>query len=628
MNISRWLVSLLVLAGLLITPLQSVTALSEPLPKHAGMSLTPEEVESFLDEFTAEYMPELDVPGLAFVMVKDGEIFFSKGYGYADVKNKAPFDPERTIVRGGSIVKTVTALAVMQLVEQGKIDLDADVNQYLTHFQIPDTFDKPITARQLLHYTAGLDVRMIGIRAESAGEILPLADYLAEHLPPRVRPPGEIRAYNDLEIALAGLLVEDVSGMPYDRYVQENIFEPLGMENSSIYLPEQDAMRAAVGYGSNGAYPSNYYYLNDAAGAGFNTTAADMARYMIMHLENGRLDEKEVIPAAVIEELHTTRFRHHPKLPGIAYAFDEWLSGGRRILAKSGGAPGFMNRMFLLVDEGVGVYFVYNRDSSVPLSGKLYDAFMERFFPGNDPVIEPENPVADPREMQRYAGYYMELNDTSIGSIEKVQQLMNQVHISVDAQGHLQKVFGGIPLRVDENLFQFSNTGNYIAFRADEAGRIRYLFLLRTAFMRLPWYESYPVQMGLLGFSLVTFITALVGWVVTGIKRRGKDYGLSGSLSLLFVGFLIGLGLLIGPVFASDEPPWALMFAPSPALLVLLALPLVGVLATLLLAWQVFRAWKEKRSGWFVRIHNTLILVASIAFLFFLHTWNLLGYRL
>ena len=144
MNISRWFVSLLVLAGLLINPLQSVTALSEPPPKYAGVSLTPEEVESFLDEFTAEYMPELDVPGLAFVMVKDGEIFFSKGYGYADVENKTPFDPERTIVRGGSIVKTVTALAVMQLAEQGKIDLDADVNQYLTHFQLPDAFDKPI----------------------------------------------------------------------------------------------------------------------------------------------------------------------------------------------------------------------------------------------------------------------------------------------------------------------------------------------------------------------------------------------------------------------------------------------------------------------------------------------------
>jgi len=626
MNIFRWLVGLLVLASLLIAPLQSVTALSGPPPQHAGVSLTPEEVESFLDEFAAEYMPELGVPGLAFVMVKDGEIFFSKGYGYADVENKVPFDPARTIVRGGSIIKTITALAVMQLAEQGKIDLDADVNQYLTHFQIPDTFDKPITARQLLHYTAGLDVRMTGIRAESTGEIIPLADYLAEHLPPRVRPPGEIRVYNDLEIALAGLLVEEVSGMPYDQYVQEYIFKPLGMDSSSIYLSEKDANRAAVGYGSDGAYPSNYYYLNDAAGAGFNTTAVDIARYMIMHLENGRLDAVQVSPAAVVEELHITRFRHHPKLPGIAYAFDEWLSDGRRILAKSGGAPGFMNRMFLLEDEGVGVYFVYNRDSSVPLAGKLYDAFLERFFPGNDPVIEPENPVTDPREMQRYTGYYMELNDTSVGSIEKVQQLMNQVHVSVNAQGRLE-VFGGTPLRVDEDLFQFSNTGNYIAFRADEAGRIQYLFLQRTAFMRLPWYASYPVQMGLLGFSLVIFITALVGWIVAGIKRRGKEYSLPGSLSLLFLGFLVGLGLVFGPVFVGSDPPWALTFAPPVELFVLLTLPLIGVAMTIWLAWQVVWSWKEKRSGWFVRIHNTLILVASIAFLFFLHTWNLLGYR-
>jgi len=621
----RWFVSLLALGGMLLAPVQSATARGSQSPEQ--VSVTPEAVEAFVDEFASVHMKELDVPGLAFVMVKDGAVFFSKGYGFANVENQVPFDPKQTIVRAGSNVKTVTALVLVQLAEQGKIDLDADVNQYLTHFQIPDTYDEPITARQLLHYTAGLDNRFIGIRVENADEILPLSEYFAQRLPDRVRPPGMIRAYNDHEIALAGLLVEEVSGMSYDRYVQEHIFKPLGMDSSFIYLPEGDAKRVALGYGSNGAYPLNYYYLNDAAGSGFNTTLADLARYMLMHLGNGKLDGVQVFSENVIEELHNTRFTHHPKLPGIAYAFDEAFWGGRRILAKSGGAPGFTNRMLLLLDEGVGVYFVYNRDSSVPLAGKLERAFMERFFPGNNPVIEPENPAADPREMQRYVGYYMEMNDASVNGIEKVQQLMNQVHVSVDAQGRLQ-VFGGSPLRVDENLFQFSDTGNYVSFRADEAGQIQYFFLARTAFIRLPWYESYPVQMALLVFSLVTFITALVGWVVTGIKRRGKDYGLSGSLSLLFLGFLVGLGLLFGPVFASDEPAWALTFAPPVVLLALLALPLVGIVIALLLARQVVRSWKEKRSGWFVRIHNALILVASLSFLFFLHTWNLLGYRL
>ena len=283
------LLVLLFVSAVLMSPFQSKVVLADTVLQSADNSITPQEVENFLNSFTSEYMKYDNIPGMAFVMVKDGEVFFSKGYGYADVEKRVPFHPDQSIVRGGSIVKTVTALAVMQLAEQGKLDLDADVNQYLTHFQVPNTYDEPITARQLLHYTAGLDTRFIGIRVESMDEILPLSEYLAQHLTDRVRPPGEIRSYNDFEIALAGLLVEEVSGMPYDEYVQENIFNPLGMDSTSIYLPKEDEGRVALGYRSNGQpFPLNYYYLNDAAGAGFNTTASDLTDFMIMHLENGR----------------------------------------------------------------------------------------------------------------------------------------------------------------------------------------------------------------------------------------------------------------------------------------------------------------------------------------------------
>jgi CubicO group peptidase (beta-lactamase class C family) len=620
-----WFVSLFALVGMLLASVQSATALSSQSPEQ--VAVTPEAVEAFLDDFASVHMKELDVPGLAFVMVKDGAVFFSKGYGYADVDNHVHFDPEQTIVRAGSNVKTVTALALVQLAEQGKIDLDADVNQYLTHFQIPDTFDEPITARQLLHYTAGLDNRFIGIRVESADEILPLSEYFAQSLPDRVRPPGEIRAYNDHEIALAGLLVEEVSGMPYDQYVQVHIFKPLGMDSSSIYLPEGDAGRVALGYGSNGPYPLNYYYLNDAAGAGFNTTPTDMARYMIMHLGNGKLDGVQVFSKSVVEELHTTRFTHHPKLPGIAYAFDETFWGGRRILAKSGGAPGFTNRMLLLLDEGVGVYFVYNRDSTVLLSWKLEQAFLERFYPKGELLVGEEVPAMDPLEMARYTGYYISLNDYSATTIEKVQALMEQEQVTLNEQGRLRYA-GGTLLRMNRNLFQWSESGNYVAFGEDEDGKVNYMFVQRTALMRVPWIETFPVQMSLLGFSLITFVTALLGWLVMAFKCQGKSYMLSGIVSLIYVGFLTGMGLLLAPVFAGADPPWTLSFAPPTALLVLLALPLIGVAVTLLLAWQVVRSWKEKRSNWFVRIHNTLILTASVSFLFFLHTWNLLGYRL
>ena len=625
----RVLLVLLVLASVLTMPMQSATALAATAPSSTLEAMTPQTVETFVNGFASYALKSYDVPGLGFVMVKDGEVFFSKGYGYANVEKQVPFDPDQTIVRGGSIVKTITALAVMHLVEQGKLDLDADVNQYLTHFKVPNTYDQQITARQLLHYTAGLDTRFIGIRVKSMDEIPPLGEYLAHHLTDRVRPPGEIRSYNDFEIALAGLLVEEVSGMSYDQYVQEHVFKPLGMESSSIYLSKEDEGRVALGYRSDGQpYPLNYYYLNDAAGAGFNTTVSDLARYMIMHLENGSYDGVQLLSEETAKELHTTRFQHDPHLPGIAYTFDEQYWGGLRVLAKSGGAPGFQNRMLLLPDLGIGIYFVQNRDYSAELFSELEQEFQRRFFPGSyGQPLQEEIPVTDPHELDRYAGYYVVMIDYSEGSLEKVRSLADQRQVKVDDQGRL-KLYGSSLQRVGDNLFQWSNNGDYVAFREDNQGNITHMFYARTALLRVPWYETFPVQMGLLGFSLVTFLTALVGWLVAGLKRQGKLYGVSGSLSLLFVGFLVGLGLLLAPVFAGVDPPWVFSFAPPTELLVLLALPLGGVALTLSLAWQVFRSWKEKRGGWFVRVHNTLILLASFAFLFFLNTWNLLGYRL
>jgi len=623
------LIVLSALAAMLMLPFQARPVAAEMSSQSTSNLITPQAVEGFMNRFASVYMKDYDVPGFEFVMVKDGEVFFSKGYGYADVEKQVPFDPDHTIVRGGSIVKTVTALAVMQLVEQGKLDLDADVNQYLTHFKIPDTYDQPVTIRELLHYTAGFDTRFIGIRVESADEILPLSDYLAQHLTDRVRPPGEVRSYNDFEIALAGLLVEDVSGMPYDQYAQEHIFEPLGMDSTSIYLPKADERSVALGYRSDGQpYPLNYYYLNDAAGAGFNTTASDLARYMIMHLENGKYDNVQLLSEESAKELHTTRFQHDPHLPGIAYTFDEVFWGGQRIMAKSGGAPGFNNRMLLLPDDHIGIYFVYNRDSSVKFGPKLEQEFQARFFPGSyGQPLQKEIPPTDAYELDRYAGTYVDLIDYSERSIEKVHSLTEQYQVAVNAQGRLT-MNGNTIIHVEDNLFQWSDSGNYVAFREDTHGNITHLFYARTAALRVPWYETSQVQIGLLGFSLVIFLTGVIGWLVATFRRQGKSYIISGLLSLLCICFLVGMGLLLGPIFTVADPPWVFSFAPPTGLLLLLALPLVGVSLTLVLAWQVFKSWKEKRNGWFVRVHNTSILLASLSFLFFLNTWNLLGYRL
>jgi CubicO group peptidase (beta-lactamase class C family) len=593
-------------------------------PVQAGID--PIELEAFLDDFVPDQLSELHVPGLVFVLVEDGEVTFARGYGLADRERGIPFDPEQSIIRAGSIVKTITATALMQLAERGQIDLDQDVNQYLTTFHVPDTYPEPITARQLLHYTGGLDSRFVGIRVPDPGELMPLAGYLAERLPPRTRPPGVIRAYNDHEIALAGLVVEEVSRMSYEEYVQANIFEPLEMHSTSLVLPPAQLDRVAIGYSATGPYPLNYYYLNNAPGAGINTTAMDLARYMIMHLQNGRYLDRQILGTDTAEEMHRTGFSHHPALPGIAYTFDEVLWGEYRILAKSGGAPGFQNRMLLFPEQGIGVYFTYNRDSSVPLRGRLEDAFLERFFPASQ-VGFSGTPLADAAaRSQRYVGYYQDMNDYSVTTIERISQLMNQVRVTANEDGTLN-LFGGRIVEVEPGLFQWDDSRDYVAFREDDSGEVTHLLVARTAFARLPWYETAPLQTGLLGFALLAFLSGALAWLVAILRGKGRGRHLGGALSLLVLAFLIGFGTLFAPLVTSPDPPWGFSFEPSLALrLVLLLTPAIALLTGLLMVASV-RQWLRHEQSPTRRIHNTVMLAAGLGFVFFLHTWNLLGWR-
>lgn len=595
------------------------------LPLHANAArIDAADMEAFLDQFFAEQLPAFDVPGAAVVIVKDGRVVLSRGYGAANRKNQGAFDAD-TIVRAGSIVKTITALAAMQLAQTGRLDLDADVNDYLTSLRVPSTFEDPVTTRELLHYTGGFDSRFLGIRAESESRIMSLRRYLRTRLPPRVRPPGLIRAYNDHEIALAALVVEEISGQGYAAYVREHIFEPLEMTSSSLVLPERDVDRAAVGYGMRGAYPFNYYYLQDAPGAGFNTTPADMGNYMIWQLGDGSFHGRRVLAAEALRDMHQTGFRHHARLPGIAFTFDEDFRGKRRYLAKSGGAPGFMNRMLLFPDERFGIYFVYNRDSTVPLARKLEADLLDHLYPQSQAPTRMEPISLAPLELDRYAGRYVDLNDYSERSIERLRSLMDQVQVQANPDGTLT-LFGAKMHPVDRDLFQW-DSGNLAAFRNGSDGNVAYLFVKRTAYAHLRWFESFEVQAGLLAYAVMVFFLSALIWLYGVLRGYHTQLALPGLMGIANLAFLGLLAYAFLPVLTSPDPPWALSFEPPVSLLATMGLPFLGaalgaviLLRTVISAGQRYRPLLSKLAG-------LPVILAEAGFLFFLYTWNLLGIR-
>src|SRR5215212_11477657 len=194
----------------------------------------PAEMEAFMDKELGREMQKHHIAGAAVSVVKDGKLFFAKGYGSADLKKGIPVDPERTNFRLGSVAKLFTWTAVMQLAEQGKLDLDADINTYLD-FRIPDTYPQPITLKHLMSHTAGFEDLYYERLASDPNDLLPPREWLISHMPARVRPPGDIAAYSSYGTALAGYIVARVSGEPYDQYIQEHILDPLGMVHTAAW---------------------------------------------------------------------------------------------------------------------------------------------------------------------------------------------------------------------------------------------------------------------------------------------------------------------------------------------------------------------------------------------------------
>jgi CubicO group peptidase (beta-lactamase class C family) len=276
-------------------------------------------------------MEEYHIAGAAVAVVKDGNVFFAKGYGYADNENHIPVDPDQTIFRIGSVGKVFTWTAVMQLVEQGKLDLDADINTYLD-FHIPNTYPQKVTLKHLMTHTSGFDDRWLETVVSDASELVPAREWLVSNTPGRVRPPGEAAGYSNYNAMLAGYIVERVSGQPYAQYIQRNIFDPLDMVHATAQSPTPPDLRAhaSVGYTYvDGAFQSFPDYTVQPAGlpsGAHQASVTDMGRFMIAHLEHGRYSDGSIAEARILEEstarqMQSTLYAPDPRLLGMATWF-------------------------------------------------------------------------------------------------------------------------------------------------------------------------------------------------------------------------------------------------------------------------------------------------------------------
>lgn len=612
-----------------------------PRPTRQGPT-SQQEVENFMDTFFKQEMEQEHIPGAVVSLVRDGEILFLKGYGYANVEKKIPVVPDRTLFRVASVSKLFTDTAVMQLYERGLLDLDADVNRYLRDFQIENDFPQPMTPAHLLTQTDATSQRLIGIAAPTPAQLLPLETFVPQFMPALIYPPGQLYAYSNMGITLLGYLVQSLSGLPFPEYIDQNILQPLQMNRSTFAqpLPWALAEDLAQGYwyrrGKLQAMP--LLYFNIAPAAALSATAEDMAHFMIAHLQLGRYENARLLEPDTVRLMHETHFTQHPQLPGTAYGFHEYLENNLRGLGHAGNSLGYSSMLLLLPEQNVGLFIASNSVRGV--HSKLLPQFLDHYYP------VPPKPVSALQsvEVERFSGIYRDL-EYPHDTFAKLTAPFGHYQVEASGDQTLTVKTPGLLWRksqvrrqlvpISPLLFEQPDGSGYVAF-GEENGRIHYAFNLVNpiigTFEKIPWHETLGAQLGFLAGCLVVFLSAVIVWPACYlIQRWRKRYPrvprparaawlIAGLVSLLYLVFVIGL-----PLAAWVLGVWKLVYGVPTVIGALFYLPPIAAALTLSLPVLAVLAWKKGYWPLWMRVHYSLVTLVAIAFIPFLHYWNLFG---
>ena len=614
---------------------ESASGATAAVPQPAGLT-DRAELEAFIDGMMAAHFPSRHIPAATIAVVKDGALFFAKGYGFADREKRIPVDPATTLIRPGSISKLFTWTAVMQLVEQGKLDLDADVNSYLKTFKIPATFPEPITMRHLLTHTPGFEEQGLGLFARNPAELKPLRESLAAKIPARVRPAGSLSSYSNYGTALAGLIVEEVSGVPFAEFVEQNILRPLGMEHSTFRepLPAELAPDMAVGYQwKKGRFePGKFELIGNYGPAGsLSATATDMAKFMIAHLQLGRLGETRILKEETARRMHSRLYGLDPRLPGMAHGFYEMEAHGVRGIGHGGDTMLFHSELLLLPKHNVGLFVSYG-SSGLP-GYDLLPAFIGRYFAAPDPA-PPEPPAGFEERTKRVAGVYR-FTRHNYTSIEKAFALPSVVSVAAGPKGTITTSIQGfgepwVWREVAPNYYGQIDGTMRLVFREAADGSITNMYFSLLPFMpcyRVAWYATPTVNYVLLGATLFLCISTLVSFCYHR-KGRKQDPTLArwcartaAAVSVMTICAVGGVVAVIAA--ASEELAYGL---PKP-LIAILGLVLLTTILTPILVALTGLAWRDRWWTTFRRIHVSAFALAAAGMVWFYAYWNLLGWQ-
>ena len=636
-------------AGAKSASAKAAAATNAPAAAH-GQELTAADLSAFLDGVLPQQIEKGDIAGAVIAVVKDGKVLFEKGYGYSDGEKKTPVSPQDTLFRPGSISKTFTWTAVMQQVEQGKLNLDADANQYLD-FKVPQTFGKPTTLRDIMTHRSGLEETIKDLFVGSEKDLMPMAKYLPAHLPAQIFPPGTTPAYSNYATTLAAYMVQRVSGQPFDDYVDEHFFKPLNMTRATFRQPLPESLKPFMsnGYDLGSGKPKPFEWVEVAPAGSLSASAESMAHWMIMHLQNGRYGDTQILKPEMAIQMHARQAGWPAGMNAMALGFYEQNMNGHRVISHGGDTELFHSDLFLLLDANVGLFVSYNsagRPDHGDARGDLYIKFMDRYFPAA-PSSEPTLSTAK-EDAQSIAGRY-KISRRFETNILAVTTVLGQAKFVTDPKdntiyldGFLKKE-NGQPRHFREvapMLFRSVDGPEQVAFVKDTSGH-------RVAYIDYPFMVFQEVE-GMLDNQIFNYIVIGLGvgvvvltillWPVAAMLRKHYSKPLSVTLGpsarswrrwvrvicFVNIAYLIGLMLVLNAL----EKPGGLGAGGDAKVHLWQFIGVVGGIGALITLIAAIKSWGDEQQWVWYKIWNTLLAVGGVGFFWFLVHWHLLNFNL
>ena len=612
---------------------------SSPAP-----ALTKQDFEAFLDALIPSQLQTRNIAGAVVSVVKDGQVLLQKGYGYADFEAKKSVIADQTLFRPGSISKLFTATAVMQLVEQGKLDFDRDVTDYLD-FPIPKTYPEPITLRRLLTHTAGFEETLKNLFVAREGDMKPLRTYLVDQMPARIFPPGKIPSYSNYGFTLAGYIVERISGEKFERYIENHILKPLKMNNSSFDQPppSQIAPQMSKGYLNATKKPRDFEFVEAAPAGALSTTAADMTRFMLAFLQDGTVDGVAILKPETVRLMQTRQFELNPMICGLGVTFMEYWLNPVRVIGHGGDTVYFHSDMVLVPDAHVGYFLSYNSLGKNVGGGRgeVQRAFMNRYFPSQGDPKSQVDPNTARTDGQAVSGVY-EGTRRSQTTFLRLISLLDQFSVKSDKdgvltveenknqRGELKKWMEIAPLVYNE-----VDGSERIAFRRDPSGKVTEMLPFPAIYEgeRVPWFNNKRLINLVIGGNLLLVSLTVLLWPVAVLVRRKYQRPLfagKGDRFLYFLSRIICLGELVFiliPVITFSQGIEFIVKQSDRINPWLQALHLFGWIVTagiLLLVIAAIRFMRVPNLGIWFRTHAILLAIGGIAFGLFCWQYHLL----